>query len=103
MELKIIPRMSEKTIGKAAEGLYVFNVPMVATKPQIADAVGRQYGVKVVSVNIIIANGKAKRTYRKGGVPVIGKRNDVKKAYVRLADGDKISAFNPPADNKEAK
>lgn len=105
MELKVIPRMSEKTVSHATAGLYVFNVPTVATKQQVAEAVSKQYGVKVVSVNTVLAKGKVKRSYRKGGSPVTGKRTDVKKAYVRLADGDKIAAFEQPeaAPTKEAK
>lgn len=102
MELKIIPRISEKTIGKATEGIYVFNVPTTATKQQIVDAVAKQYGVKVVTVNTILAEGKVKRAYRKGSSqPTIGKRRTVKKAYVRLAEGDKIAAFEQ--SDKEAK
>lgn len=103
MELTIIPRMSEKTVGQAQAGTYVFAVPTAATKQMVAQAVSRQYGVKVVSVNTLTTEGKVKRTYRKGGAQVKGKRADVKKAYVRLAEGDKIKAFDLPADTKEAK
>lgn len=103
MELTIIPRMSEKTVGQAANGTYVFNVPKSATKQMVAKAVASQYGVKVVSVNTSITDGKVKRSYRRGGNPVVGRRADVKKAYVRLAEGDKITAFDLPADTKEAK
>ena len=101
MELTIIPRMSEKTVGQAANGMYIFNVPITATKQQIAQAVTKQYGVKVVTVNTLTTEGKKKRSYRRGN-PVLGKRTDVKKAYVRLAAGDKIAAFDLPAD-KETK
>jgi large subunit ribosomal protein L23 len=103
MELTIIPRMSEKTVGQAANGMYTFEVPTTATKQQVAGAVAKQYKVKVVSVNTVTAEGKTKRSYRKGGKTVVGKRADVKKAYVRLAEGDKISAFDPPAEAKETK
>lgn len=93
MELKIIPRMSEKTVVQAMNGVFTFNVPLKANKQQIATAVSKQYGVEVVTVNIAIAKGKVKSAYRKGGSPVISKRSDVKKAYVRLADGQTIPAF----------
>jgi len=103
MELKIIPRMSEKTIGQATEGIYVFSVPTVATKQQVANAVAKQYGVTVVTVNTVLAKGKVKRSYRKGST-VTGRRRDVKKAYVRLADGDKIPAFEQADESaKETK
>lgn len=93
MELKIIPYISEKTYIEAAAGMYTFKVPTGASKERIANAISKQFGVKVVSVNTTLTKGKIKQSYRKGGKPVIGKRNDVKKAYVRLAQGDKIAAF----------
>lgn len=93
MELKIFPRVSEKTFAQAQAGMYVFDVPKRATKQQVADAVSKQYSVSVVDVNTTILKGKVKRSYRKGGAPVVGKQNDVKKAYVRLAEGQTIPVF----------
>lgn len=93
MELKIYPRISEKTFAQAQTGMYVFDVPVRATKQQITDAVAKQYSVDVVDVNTMLAKGKVKKSYRKGGAPVIGKRRDVKKAYVRLAEGNTIPVF----------
>lgn len=93
MELKIIPRMSEKTYAQAQAGIYVFDVPIKATKQQIGSAVEKQFNVKVETVNVVLAKGKVKKSYRKGGAPVTGKRKDVKKAYVRLAEGNSIPVF----------
>lgn len=97
MDMKIIPKMSEKSYALAANGTYVFSVPTTATKERIAKAIGAQYGVQVVEVNVIVAKGKVKRTFRKGGAAVTGKRRDTKKAYVRLAEGDKIALFTEEA------
>jgi large subunit ribosomal protein L23 len=94
MELRIHPRISEKTFAQAQAGTYVFDVPKRATKQQISDAVAKQFAVEVVTVNTILAKGKVKKSYRKGGSPVVGKRNDVKKAYVRLVQGQSIPVFN---------
>ena len=93
MELKVIPRMSEKSYQQSQDGMYIFNVPTTATKQQIADAVAKQFDVKVVTVNVTIAKGKVKKSYRKGGAPVVGRRKNVKKAYVRLAEGSSIPVF----------
>lgn len=93
MELKVIPRMSEKSYQQSQNGMYIFNVPIKATKQQIADAVAKQFEVKVVTVNVTVAKGKVKKSYRKGGQPVTGRRKDVKKAYVRLAEGNSIPVF----------
>jgi large subunit ribosomal protein L23 len=94
MELRIHPRISEKTFAQAQAGIYVFDVPTRATKQQISDAVAKQFAVEVVTINTVLAKGKVKKSYRKGGSPVVGKRNDVKKAYVRLAEGQSIPVFN---------
>jgi large subunit ribosomal protein L23 len=93
MELKVIPRMSEKSYQQSQNGMYIFTVPIKATKQQIGDAVAKQFDVKVETVNVIVAKGKVKKSYRKGGQPVEGRRKDVKKAYVRLAEGNSIPVF----------
>jgi len=93
MELKVIPRMSEKSYAQSQAGVYIFNVPVTATKQMVADAIAKQFSVEVVSVNVVLAKGKVKRSYRKGGAPVVGKRRNVKKAYVRLAEGNSIPVF----------
>ncbi|HKX72985.1 MAG TPA: 50S ribosomal protein L23 [Candidatus Saccharimonadales bacterium] len=93
MDLKVISRMSEKSYQQSQNGIYIFDVPTTATKQQIADAVAKQFDVKVVTVNVTLAKGKVKKSYRKGGAPVIGKRRNVKKAYVRLAEGNSIPVF----------
>ena len=100
MELKVIPRMSEKSYAQSQTGMYVFDVPTTATKQQIADAVAKQFSVTVEDVNTIIAKGKNKRAYRKGGAVVKGKRKNIKKAYVRLAEGNTIPVFAAVEENK---
>jgi large subunit ribosomal protein L23 len=93
MSFAVIPRITEKGYAKAAEGMFTFVVPVTANKEQIATAVAAQYGVTVVSVNVVLQTGKAVRSYRGKGKYADGKRTDTKKAYVRLADGQKIDAF----------
>lgn len=97
------PRMSEKAYGLSkTRQTYVFAVPDDANKLTVAAAVEAQFKVTVETVNIAIQKGKAKRTYRRGGRPLIGKDNDVKKAYVRLKEGDVIPVF-AAIDEEEAK
>ena len=91
--MKIIPRMSEKSYQQSQTGMYVFDVPASANKQQIADAVAEQFSVTVDDVNTVVAKGKVKKAYRKGGSPVVGRRKDLKKAYVRLAEGESIPVF----------
>jgi len=88
------PRISEKTYLMAETSrTYVVEVPGNANKDTVAKAVAAQFGVTVETVNIINVKGKVKRTVRKGGRPVMGKRSDFKKAYVTLKEGDKLPFF----------
>ena len=79
------PLITEKATRVSEHGQVVFKVRLDADKAEIKDAVQNIFGVQVVSVNTLVQKGKAKR-FR--GRP--GKRNDVKKAYVRLAEGQSI-------------
>jgi len=80
------PHISEKaTIVAEGSQQVVFRVTNDATKPEIRKAVEELFDVKVKGVNIVNVKGKTKRTARG-----FGKRNDVRKAYVCLADGSEI-------------
>lgn len=79
------PIVTEKSTSASERGRYIFRVALEATKPQIKDAIEGLFGVKVVEVNTLVTKGKTKR-FR--GRP--GKRSDVKKAYVRLEQGQQI-------------
>lgn len=92
-ELTLIPRISEKSYALARNNTYVFTVPREANKNQVAAAVAKQYDVTVKDVRIVIVKGKLKQSYRKGGRPIEGRRKDVKKAYVTLAEGSSIKIF----------
>ncbi len=79
------PVITEKATGLAERNQVVFKVAIDATKPEIKAAVEGLFGVKVTAVNTLVAKGKTKR-FR--GRP--GRRSDVKKAYVSLAEGQSI-------------
>ena len=80
------PHISEKaTVVADKSGQFVFRVAPDATKPEIKTAVEQLFEVKVRSVQVLNIKGKTKRTARG-----VGKRNDVRKGYVRLADGHDI-------------
>ncbi len=82
----LAPQISEKATWVAEKhGQYVFRVAPTATKPEIKEAVEALFEVKVQSVQVVNIKGKTKRTARG-----MGKRNDVRKAYVRLAAGQDI-------------
>jgi large subunit ribosomal protein L23 len=91
--MTIRPRLSEKAYGQSKSNVYVFDVPSGVGKLEIASAVEGQFGVSVLTVNTANIKGKLKRTIRRGGRQTYGKRNDVKKAYVTLKEGDSIPVF----------
>ena len=79
------PVITEKSTQVSAHNQVVFRVAIEATKPQIKEAVEGLFGVTVIGVNTLIQKGKTKR-FR--GRP--GRRSDMKKAFVRLAEGQQI-------------
>lgn len=79
------PVITEKATMLSDKGYTVFRVAIDATKPEIKSAVEGLFGVKVTGVNTLVVKGKTKR-FR--GRP--GQRVDVKKAYVKLAEGQTI-------------
>ncbi|MBT8417816.1 MAG: 50S ribosomal protein L23 [Silicimonas sp.] len=79
------PLITEKTTMASEHGAVVFEVAMASTKPQIREAIEGLFGVKVKAVNTTITKGKAKRFRGQ-----MGKRKDVKKAYVTLEEGNTI-------------
>jgi large subunit ribosomal protein L23 len=94
MEMALKPRVSEKSYGLSqTRNTYVFVVPGTANKATVAEAVAKQFKVTVEDVNIVVAKGKVKRSYSKRSRGATGQRPDVKKAYVRLKDGDTIPVF----------
>jgi len=79
------PIITEKATMASENGAVVFEVAIDSNKPQIKEAVESLFNVKVKAVNTTITKGKTKRF--KGQ---LGKRKDVKKAYVTLVEGNTI-------------
>ncbi len=79
------PIITEKSTMASENGAVVFEVAIDSSKPQIKAAVEELFGVKVKAVNTTITKGKVKRFRGQ-----MGKRKDVKKAYVTLEEGNTI-------------
>lgn len=85
-DIIIAPVITEKASIVTSDGkTYVFKVNKNANKFQIKDAVEKAFKVKVVKVNTANTKPKQKRVGR-----YTGQTRTYKKAYVTLADGDKI-------------
>jgi large subunit ribosomal protein L23 len=81
----LAPLITEKSTLLSEQNKVVFKVADNATKDEIAAAVESLFKVNVVKVNTLIQKGKTKR-FR----GIKGRRNDIKKAIVTLADGQSI-------------
>ncbi|HKZ10234.1 MAG TPA: 50S ribosomal protein L23 [Rhodanobacteraceae bacterium] len=79
------PHVSEKSTRVSEHNQYVFTVAQDATKADVKSAVEQMFDVSVVSVNMANIKGKLK-TFRFRP----GRKANVRKAYVRLADGQSI-------------
>jgi large subunit ribosomal protein L23 len=87
MQVLLAPVVSEKStfVGDKLRQ-YVFRVASDATKPDVKDAVELLFKAKVENVQIANVKGKEKRFGR-----FMGRRDNWKKAYVRLAEGQEIN------------
>lgn len=80
-----LPVITEKsTILRESSGVYCFRAHLRANKIEIARAIEKLFGVKVAEVRTARVGGKTKRVGRS-----LGKRPDWKKAWVKLAPGEK--------------
>ena len=79
------PLITEKATLVAEENKIVFEVSMDADKKSIKEAVEALFKVKVTKVNTLLQKGKTKR-FR----GFEGRRNDMKKAIVTLAEGESV-------------
>lgn len=83
------PIITEKGLGvKELQHTVVFEVARDATKTEIKEAVQRVFKVKVDHVRTAIYHGKMRRRGRAEGF-----RRDWKKAYVKLAPGEKMIEY----------
>jgi large subunit ribosomal protein L23 len=83
------PVYSEKAQGLGEQGVQVFKVASNATKLEIKKAIELLFNVEVEKVNTLNTKGKSKRFGK-----TIGRRSDVKKAYVTLKAGQDVEMAN---------
>ena len=82
------PHLSEKSHLAAESNQVVLKVRVDATKREIRQAVEMLFEVEVDNVTVVNVKGKSKRFGQ-----TRGRRNDWKKAYVRLAEGSNIETL----------
>jgi len=87
MQILVAPQISEKATYVADKNdQVVFVVVPDATKPEIKAAVELLFKVEVKSVQVSCLKGKVKRFGKN-----MGRRSDIKKAFVCLKPGQEIS------------
>ncbi len=87
LQVLVAPQISEKATMLADKNeQVVFIVAPDATKPEVKAAVELLFKVDVKSVQIANLKGKEKRFGRS-----IGRRNDIRKAFVCLKPGQEIN------------
>jgi large subunit ribosomal protein L23 len=83
------PLITEKSTALRAErNIVAFEVDVRANKIEIRRAVEAQFDVKVADVRVAVIQGKMRRQGR-----FVGRKATWKKAYVRLAEGEKSIEF----------
>lgn len=80
--------VTEKAYAQASSQTYVFSVDLGATRTEVRHAVQGIYNVKVEDVRVAVIRGKVKRG-RKG----LGKRQNTKKAYVKIEAGKTLPVY----------
>ncbi|HET9474152.1 MAG TPA: 50S ribosomal protein L23 [Steroidobacteraceae bacterium] len=82
----LAPHITEKTsLAMQNTNTYSFRVRRDSTKPDIKAAVELMFNVKVDGVQVVNETGKTRRFGK-----LMGRTQDIKKAYVRLAPGQTI-------------
>ena len=84
-DVVLAPHITEKATLLSENNAVVFKVANDATKPEIKAAVEALFSVDVIGVNTIVQKGKTKKWK---GTPYT--KSDIKKAIVRLKDGQSI-------------
>ena len=82
------PHLSEKSHLVAEQNQVCLKVRPDATKKEIQQAVELLFEVQVEGVQVVNVKGKTKRFQQ-----TKGRRNNWKKAYVRLAEGSSLEEF----------
>jgi large subunit ribosomal protein L23 len=87
MQVLVAPIVSEKaTMVAEKSNAVTFKVLQDATKHEIKAAVELMFKVEVKGVSVVNIKGKTKRFGKS-----IGRRDNIRKAYVRLMEGQELN------------
>ena len=89
----IKPIITEKYAKLNEKGRYAFVVEKGANKIEIKNAIEKEYGVNVESVNTYVTAGKTKSKMTKTKV-LTGRVSSVKRAVITVAKGEVIDIYS---------
>ena len=99
MQVLVAPIVSEKaTMVAEKSNAVTFKVLQNATKPEIKAAVELLFKVEVKGVSVLNTKGKQKRFGK-----TMGRRDNVRKAYVLLKEGQELNLSGEAADRKSTR
>ena len=94
MSILVKPIITEKaTTQSEVLNAYAFEVASGVNKIQIKEAVESKYGVTVEAVRTLNVRSDRKVKYTRAGLQV-GKSKAIKKAIVKLAEGETIDIYS---------
>lgn len=96
----IKPLVTEKSMSTVSDGRYTFAVAKTASKTDIKNVLGKQFGVTITSVATSLVKGKTKRVGARRQETTV---SSWKKAVVTVKKGEKIALFEPATDDKKDK
>lgn len=89
MNVIFYPVVTEKTVEDMKKGKYSFVVSKQADKPQIKKEVQDKFGVDVVDIATINVKERKRKTMQ----GKIVREHSLKKAIVKIKEGQKINVF----------
>jgi len=85
-DVLVRPIITEKALNEQLQNKYTFEVALNANKAQIKAAIEKAFEVNVVEVNTVKTKGREIKRFRMRP----GKKPDVKKAIITLAEGEAL-------------
>lgn len=92
------PLITEKSMALSKANFYTFEIAKNVNKTQIAKLISEKYKVDVLSVKTINVKPKKRMQRTKKGIYLT---RGLKKAYVQVKNGQKITLFEEASNPKE--
>jgi len=102
-DILIKPILSEKVLRGVSSGWYCFVVSRKADKIGVKSAIDKAFGVEVIEVRLLAKKGKQVRDVNIKNRLVRNKRADLKKAYVKLKEGQTINLLGEDKEDDKKK